>query len=96
MADNLIQATLALKDLNFSSGLQNATRQLQNFSNSTNGMNSQMQNFGSGLENMGNSVANAGTKIQNFGNNAQKHLSGIGKGMMVAGAATTAMGMNSR
>lgn len=95
MAVNLIQATLALKDLNFSSGLQNATRQLQNFSNSTNGMNSQMQNFGSGLENMGNSVANAGTKIQNFGNNAQKHLSGIGKGMMVAGAATTAMGMNS-
>ena len=95
MADNLIQATLALKDLNFSSGLQNATRQLQSFSNSTNGMNSQMQNFGSGLENMGNSVANAGTKIQNFGNNAQKHLSGIGKGMIVAGAATTAMGMNS-
>ncbi|MDE6554593.1 MAG: phage tail tape measure protein [Lactobacillus sp.] len=95
MADNLIQATLALKDLNFSSGLQNAARQLQSFSNSTNGMNSQMQNFGSGLENMGNSVANAGTKIQNFGNNAQKHLSGIGKGMMVAGAATTAMGMNS-
>lgn len=81
MANQLVQAILSVKDLNFSSGLRQATQQVQTFANSTQGVGGKLQNFGS--------------QIQNFGNNAQKHLSGIGKGMMAAGAATTAMGVKS-
>ena len=78
MASNLVQAIISVKDLNFSSGLQRATTQLEIFSNSANGVCGKIQNFGN--------------QIQNFGKNVKTHLSGIGKDMMIAGAATTAMG----
>lgn len=78
MASNLVQAIISVKDLNFSSGLQKATTQLEIFSNSANGVCGKIQNFGN--------------QIQNFGKNVKTHLSGIGKDMMIAGAATTAMG----
>ena len=84
-----------------SSSMQNAgnstSSNLSKASNSANGFSRTMQNVGmaagSGLQKMGSSLTDIGNKIQQFGNNAQTHLSGVGKGMQVAGAATTAMGI---
>lgn len=84
-----------------SSSMQNVgnstASNLSKASNSANGFSRTMQNVGvaagSGLQKMGSTLNDTGNKIQEFGNNAQQHLTGVGHGMQIAGAATTAMGI---
>ena len=47
------------------------------------------------VDNMSGALQSAGQAVQSFGDNVQSKLNGVGKAMIVAGAATTAMGMKS-
>lgn len=49
----------------------------------------------SAVDNLSPVLQQAGSAVQSFGQNVQDKLSGVGKAMTVAGAATTAMGMKS-